>query len=65
MRDPNRIYPTCNALASLWSEVPDLRLGQLLYNFQAHMASQGKDIFYLEEAELIGYLKAYVEGFKH
>ena len=65
MRDSKRIYPTCNALASLWAELPDWRLGQLLYNFQAHMAKQGKDIFYLEEAELIDHLKAYVEGLKH
>lgn len=30
MRNPNRIYPLCNRLASLWTLYPDLRFGQLI-----------------------------------
>ena len=52
MRDPKRIYPATQALADIWLNLPDWRLGQLMYNFQAHMASQGKDIFYMEDGKM-------------
>ena len=36
MRDPNRTYDFCKELATIWSEkYPDLRFGQLMYNFIA------------------------------
>jgi hypothetical protein len=63
MRDPKRIYPTTQALADIWLDLPDWRLGQLMYNFQAHMASQGKDIFYMEDVEFVNALRAYVDSF--
>lgn len=50
MRDPNRIKPFCDELASLWSKRPDLRFGQIVSNV-ARLTP--RDIFYMEEDELI------------
>jgi uncharacterized protein YihD (DUF1040 family) len=33
MRDPQRIDRILNLIAVIWRRDPDLRLGQLLYNF--------------------------------
>ena len=63
MRDPKRIYPATQALADIWLNLPDWRLGQLMYNFQAHMAKQGKDIFYMEDVEFIDALRSYADSF--
>lgn len=64
-RDPSRIYTVCNAIAAIWADLPDWRFGQLMYNFQAYMMREkGIDIFYLEENELVGHLRAYVDQFK-
>ena len=65
MRDPKRIYSTTSAIANVWADLPNWRFGQLMYNFKAAMEQDGRDIFYMEEDELIDYLKAYVEEFKH
>ena len=32
MRDPNRIKPFCDTLATIWGLIPDWRLGQLMVN---------------------------------
>lgn len=64
-RDPSRIYTTCNAIATIWADLPDWRFGQLMYNFQAYMMREkGIDIFYLEEDKFVECLREYVDQFK-
>jgi hypothetical protein len=54
MRDPNRIKPFCTELAELWSNWPDLRFGQIMYNISKYVQFEHeKDIFYMEEEELM------------
>lgn len=55
MRDPKRIYEFCNKLAAHWSKVPDWRFGQLLSNVLGKEMPEGRDIFFPEEAEMMGY----------
>lgn len=58
MRDPNRIKPFCDELAELWSNWPDLRFGQIMYNIAKYVQFEyGKDIFYMEEDELMDVLR--------
>jgi hypothetical protein len=65
MRDPKRIYTACNAIATIWADLPDWRFGQLMYNFQAYMMREkGIDIFYLEEDKFVECLREYVDQFK-
>ena len=54
-RDPQRINPTLNIIRNIWYKFPELRLGQLLTN----ITPAGKDLFYLEDDELIERLKEY------
>ncbi len=61
MRDPSRIYVICNAIAEIWGNLPDWRLGQLFCNLQAKL---GNDLFYMEDKELVEALWAYVEELK-
>lgn len=62
-RDMNRIYPFCNRLAALWSQYPDLRFGQLMHNVAVYAdANYDKDIFYIEEDELLQLIKEYMGG---
>ena len=44
MRNPKRIRPFLEELATLWEKYPDLRFGQLY-----QMITDGKDLFYLED----------------
>ena len=54
MRDPNRIKPFCDELAELWSNWPDLRFGQIMYNISKYVEMEHrKDVFYLEDEELM------------
>ena len=60
MRDPNRIYKFCNKLADIWTtECPDWRFGQLMMNVLGKMQADGRDPFFPEEEEMIGYFKKY------
>ena len=62
MRDPNRIYKMCQRLAACWSKVPDWRFGQLISNVLGqYVAETGRDIFFPEDEELIGYFERYFE----
>lgn len=55
MRDPKRIYKFCNRLAEIWlASCPDRRFAQLLHN-----VARGRDLFYMEEDELIRELESY------
>ena len=53
-------------LGQLWKEsAPDMRLGQMLWGFNAwHTKTYHKDIFYLEEEELLTQLEEYL-SMKH
>lgn len=58
MRDVNRIKPFCDEFAELWSKHPDLRFGQIMNNIAKYVQMvYGKDIFYLEENELMEIIK--------
>ena len=59
MRNPGRIKIICERLASLWQELPDLRLAQLMSNVLA-----SKDCFYMEDNEFIEYIKQYIKEMK-
>ena len=53
MRNPKRIKPYCDALASIWGAVPDWRLGQFMWNIIRYYEEQGKDPFYMEDEEFL------------
>lgn len=54
-RMPDRIPKVIGALRQAWFQYPDLRLGQLLMN----VTPNGKDLFYLEDEEIVELLKEY------
>ena len=54
-RPAKRIEPTFDAIRKLWYQYPDLRLGQLLSN----VIPKGKDLFWVEEKDLIQYIEDY------
>lgn len=63
MRDPNRIKPFCTELAELWSNWPYLRFGQIVYNILKYVQFEyGKDIFYMEDKELMEVLREQLRG---
>lgn len=63
MRDPNRIQPFCNELAELWSNWPDLRFGQIMYNISKYLEIEHrKDVFYMEDEELIKIFREHLRG---
>lgn len=52
MRDPERIDRICNLLKDTWKQVPDWRLGQLIFNLTGKY-----DCFYVEDDTLEEALK--------
>lgn len=52
MRDPNRIDVICDLLRDVWKQVPDWRLGQLIFNLTGKY-----DCFYVEDDTLEEALK--------
>ena len=52
MRDPQRISEIMPLLQSVWAEVPDLRLGQLLCVL-SYLATNTSDPFNMEEDQLL------------
>lgn len=48
MRDPNRIDRVLAKVRTLWKQVPDWRLGQLLVN----LTEVDEGLFYLEDDKL-------------
>ena len=46
----------CQELGEVWHQVPDLRFGQLIANA---LSSCGKDIFYVEDDEMINRLEEF------
>jgi uncharacterized protein YihD (DUF1040 family) len=59
MRDIKRIRKICNMLASAWEMVPDLRLSQLMFNVESEVGP----LFYIEDEELILYIKDYCQKY--
>lgn len=63
MRDPNRIDKFCDELAELWHKVPDWRFGQLMINMISHyMSEHGRDVFYVEDNELMLQMKSWFQN---
>lgn len=61
MRDPKRIDNFCNELKAIWHCVPDYRFGQLMSNMlSAYMAETKRDIFYVEDEEMMRFFREYV-----
>lgn len=61
MRDPNRIKPYCDALATIWNIVPDWRLSQLMKNALNEWVDRfGTDPFYVEDEDFLGFLLEYI-----
>ena len=61
--DRKQIYFTALEIAKIWANLPNWRFGQLIYNFEKVMEEEGRDIFYMEEDELIQRLRECVEQF--
>lgn len=59
MRDKQRIDLFCEILSIAWKRVPDMRFGQLMYNF--FHDEYNSDPFYIEDTELIRSFQAYVD----
>jgi len=53
MRDSRRIIPMLRLVQSIWTNDPDLRLGQLI-TIAANLSGTGhySDVFYLEDTRL-------------
>ena len=66
MRNTDRIKVFCDELAELWEEyVPDWRFGQLISNvFGTIYARTKRDIWFLEEDELMNEIRKYFKGDK-
>ena len=65
MRDINRIKPFCDELAELWSNWPDLRFGQIMYNISKYVQFEHKkDMFYMEDEELLAVLRDQLKSIK-
>ena len=61
-RDVNRIRHFCERLEKAWEKLTDWRFGQLMVNLMRdYEAEHGRDIFYLEEVEMIREIEAYCE----
>lgn len=56
MRDPKRIQPILKLIEELWTENPDLRLGQLLVN-AIRPSQPAPEVFYAEDDRLLDGLR--------
>lgn len=62
MRDPKRIYEFCEELKKMWLTRPDQRFGQLMNNFFGFVVERAqKDIWFIEEPEMLEYVKQFAE----
>lgn len=59
-RDINRIDPFLEEVGKVWKEkCPNWRFGQIMSNIQRVMKTHDTDIFYMEEDELLEYMKEF------
>lgn len=67
MRNPNRLYDFYDQLIQIHKQsFPDLRFGQLMCNFFSWLqSSKERDCFYIEENEMIEYLKEYANKYSN
>lgn len=67
MRDPNRLYRFYEQLRNIHMDnFPDLRFGQLCYNFFTWLSVERRvDYFFPEEEEMMAALERYVKYSKH
>lgn len=66
-RDPNRLYKFYNELMRIHMEnFPDWRFGQLICNLERWLQNTKRlnDIFFIEEDEMINYIKEFVKDMK-
>ena len=61
VRDPERIDPVVDELRAVWAAQPDVRLGQLMFNFTHWACAQvgQRDLFYVEDDQLLELLRMY------
>lgn len=67
MRDPNRLYKFYNELMRIHMEkFPDWRFGQLTCNLDRWLQETKRvhDIFFIEEDEMMNYIKEFVSDMK-
>ena len=63
-RDAGRIQLFCDRLARAWEKLPDWRFGQLMVNLmREYEAEHRRDIFFLEEDEMMEIIEAYCVRF--
>lgn len=61
MRNPKRIKPYCDVLATLWQAVPDLRLTQFMYTLMnGWKEKHGSDAFYVEDEAFLAFCLEYL-----
>ena len=62
MRQPNRLPPFYRELQQIHMKYPDIRFGQLMYNFTRWLNyEKRKDIFYIEDDEFAQLFKEYMK----
>lgn len=60
-RSIERIHSFMTELEDMWLKYPDMRFGQLIYNFEHwYQPRYFKDIFQLEENDFIKYFREYM-----
>ena len=53
MRDPKRIKPILEALETIWTAYPDMRLGQLIYCASTGSEDHLNRLFNMEDEALV------------
>lgn len=62
MRNIKRIYPFLTTIKESWQTYPDLRFGQLIYNFTKWLKEEKQqDLFYIEDDKFIEFFKEYMK----
>lgn len=59
MRDPKRIPYILELLEKGWSQMPDIRFGQLIENLKRYIGVH--DLFYIEDEQMVEYIKDYFD----
>lgn len=62
MRSKDRIAPFLDEVRKVWeTQLTDMRFGQLMSNLESYAHNKyGRDLFYMEEDELLDLLKEFV-----